>query len=119
MKITSLESKEKLGRSGKGLITSLVLKAKVRPRKYKNARCAIGNVRNKYLSKIIRQFEKLPYEIYEKMRPKHDPTDSDFYLARQIVKCMMRADARKLHVYPVRMEMNAPSSHVCYTDESE
>ena len=53
------------------------------------------------------------------MRPKHDPTDSYFYLARQIVKCMMRADARKLHVYPVRMEMTAPSSHVCYTDESE
>ena len=35
MKITSLESKEKLGRSGKGLITSLGVKAKVRPHKYK------------------------------------------------------------------------------------
>ena len=31
MKITSSESKGKLERSGKGLITSLVFKAKVRP----------------------------------------------------------------------------------------
>ena len=54
MKITSSESKGKLERSGKGLITSLVFKAKVRPQKYKNARYAIGNVGKKYLSKIIR-----------------------------------------------------------------
>ena len=33
MKISSLESKEKLERSGKGLITSLGFKAKVRPHK--------------------------------------------------------------------------------------
>ena len=35
MKTTSSESKEKLGISGKGLITSLGLKAKVRPHKCK------------------------------------------------------------------------------------
>ena len=36
----------------------------------------------KYLSKIIRYFEKLTYKIYERKRPKHDPTDSYFYLVR-------------------------------------
>ena len=41
MKITSLESKEKLERSGKGLITSLGFKVKVRPHKCKKARYAI------------------------------------------------------------------------------
>ena len=49
MKITSSESKEKLGRSGKGLITSLVIKDKLRPHKYKKARYAIGNVSKKDL----------------------------------------------------------------------
>ena len=60
MRITSPESKVKLGISVKGLITSLSLKAKTRPNKYKNSRYAIGNVSKKYLSKIIREFEKLP-----------------------------------------------------------
>ena len=64
MKITSSESKDNLGRSGKGLITSLGIKAKVRPHKYKKARYSIRNVSKKDLSKIIRECEKLPYESY-------------------------------------------------------
>ena len=44
MKITSSESKEKLERSGKGLITSLGFNTKVGSQKYKKARYAIGNV---------------------------------------------------------------------------
>ena len=59
----------------------------------------------KDLSKIIREFEKLPYKIYEMSRPKHEPTDSYFYLARYIAKCMMRYYALNLHVYPVRTEI--------------
>ena len=55
MKITSSESKEKLERSGKGLITFLGIKAKVMPHKYKNARCAIGNVSKKDLMKVMRR----------------------------------------------------------------
>ena len=95
-------------RSGKGLITSLGFNTKVRPHKYKKARYAIGNVSNNDLSKFIREFEKLPYESYERKRSKHDPTDSYFYLARQIAKCMMRDDALKPHGCPVRTEMTPP-----------
>ena len=58
MKITSSESKGKLEISGKGLITSLGFKAKVRPQRYKKARCAIRNDSKKDLSRIIREFEK-------------------------------------------------------------
>ena len=47
MRITSSESKVKLGRSGKGLTTSLSLKAKTRPKKRKKARYAFGNVSKK------------------------------------------------------------------------
>ena len=61
MKITSSESKGKLEISGKGLITYLVFKAKVRSQKYKKARCAIGNVSKKDLSKIIKRV----WEIWE------------------------------------------------------
>ena len=57
------------------MITSLGFKAKVRPHKCKKARYAIGNISKKNLSKIIKEFEKLPYESYEKKRPKHEPTD--------------------------------------------
>ena len=52
MKIISSESKGKLERSGKGLITSLGFKGKVRPQKCKKTRYAIGNVSKKDLSKI-------------------------------------------------------------------
>ena len=44
------------------------------------------NVSKKDLSKVIRDFERLPYQSYEKNRPKNDPTYSYFYLARQLVK---------------------------------
>ena len=47
MQITSSESKERLEIPGKGLITSLGFKTKVRSQKYKKARYAIGNVSEK------------------------------------------------------------------------
>ena len=84
------------------MITSLGLKVKAKPHKYKKAMYIIGNFSKKDLSKIIREFETLPYESYEKKRPRHEPTESYFYLARQLSKCMMRADALNLHSYPVR-----------------
>ena len=60
--------------------------------KYKKARYAIGNVREKDLSKIIKDFEKIDKLPYEKKRPKHEPTNSYFHITRQLAKCMMRYD---------------------------
>ena len=59
IRITYSESKDNLGRLGKGLITSLGLKAKARRKKYQKSRYAISNVSKKDLSKIIREFDKL------------------------------------------------------------
>ena len=77
----------------------------------------------KEISRIIREFDKFPYKCYKRRRIKQEPTDSYFCQAIQLVKCMMRADALNLHVYPVRMEMTGmkqiPVSHVCLTDKSE
>ena len=92
MKITSSESKVQLERSGKGLITSLGFKTKVRSQKYKRSRYAIGNVSKKDLFKIIKDFDKIENLPYEKKRPKHETTDSYFHLARQLAEFMMRSD---------------------------
>ena len=81
MRITSSDPKDNLGRSVKGLITSLGIKSKARPNKCKKVRYAIGNVSMKDLSMIIREFEKLLYKSYESRMPKHEPTDSYVYPA--------------------------------------
>ena len=59
MKITSSESKDNLGISGKGLINSMDLKAKAGPKKCKKTSFSIGNVSKKELSMIIREFNKI------------------------------------------------------------
>ena len=76
MIITSSESKDNLGISGKGLITSLCIKSKSRKKKYKKSRYATGIVSKKDLSNIIREFEKLTYKSYEWRKPTHESTDS-------------------------------------------
>ena len=55
--------------------------------------------------RLLRSLKKFPYERYVKKRPKHEPTDSYVYLARQLEKCIMRADALNSHIYPVITEM--------------
>ena len=92
MKTTSSESKGKLGRSGKGLVTDMAFKTKVRLQKYKKARYAIGNVSEKDLSKIIKEFEKIGKVPYVKRIPKNEPTSSYYHLVRCITECMMRSD---------------------------
>ena len=101
------------------MITSLGFKTKARSHKYKKARYAIGNVSKKDLSKIIKEFEKFEKLIYEKNRPKHEPTDSYFYLARQVVKCMMISDTLNWHNYGGYTEMTYLSLNVYSTDEDE
>ena len=76
-------------RSGKELITSLGFKIKARPQKHKKVRYAIGNVSKKDLFKIIKEFEIIDKLPYKKKRPKHEPTDSYFHPAIQLVKFMM------------------------------
>ena len=87
------------------MINSLVLKANASPKRHKKERYSIGNVSIKYLSKIIREFERLPYTSYEMRRPKHDPTDTYFYLSRHLAECMMRDYALNLHFYPVKTDI--------------
>ena len=79
------------------MVTALAFKTKVRSPKYKKARYTIVNVSKKDLPKIIKKFEKTEKLPYEKKRPKYEPTESYFCLAREIAKCMMRSD--KLNCY--------------------
>ena len=119
MKTTSSESKGKLKRSRKGLVNALAFKTKVRLPKYKKARYAIGNVSEKDLSKIIKEFEKIGRLPYEKSIFKHEPTPSYFRLVRQLAKCMMRYDQINRHGHSSYAEKIAPSSNVNVTDEDE
>ena len=91
------------------MITSLGFKANVRSQKYKKARCAIGNVSKRNLSKTIKEFEKIEKLPYKKKRPKHEPTDSYFHLARQLVKCMIRSDDLNWHDHGGYTEITDPS----------
>ena len=102
MEITSSEPKYYLGISVKGLITYLGIKNIITQNKNKKARYTITNVSLKNIYRIIKEFEKLPYEGYVQKRFKHLPTDIQFYLAIQLAKCMMRLN---LHIGPVRTQM--------------
>ena len=105
--------------SRKGFITYLGFKTKARSHKNKKAGYSIGNVSKKDLSKIIREFDKFEKLPYEKKRPKHEPTDSYFYLSIQLAKCMMISDTLNWHNYGGYTEMNSPSLTVCSTDEDK
>ena len=119
MKTTSSESKGKLERSGKGLVTALDLKTKVRSQKCKKSRYAIGNVSMKDLSNIIKEFEKIGKVPYVKRIPKHEPTSSHYHLVRCIAECMMRSNEHNRHVHGSYAEETAPSSDVNVTDKEE
>ena len=117
METTSSESKGKWGRSGKGLVTALYFKTKVRSQKYKKARYAIGNVSKKDLLKIIKEFKKVVKLPYVKRIPKHEQTSSYYHLVRGIAECMMISDEHNRYVHSSYAEETAPSSNVNITDE--
>ena len=88
-------------------------------KKYKKARYVIGNVSEKDLLKIIKEFEKIGKLPYEKKRLKHEPTHSYFHLVRQLAKCMMRSDKLNRHNHGSYTEKTALSSNVNVTDKDE
>ena len=97
------------------------IKTNVRPKENKNSRYAITNVSIKDISNIIKKFERFTYKGYVRNRPKHKPTDSYFYLARQLAKYMMRSNAFNSLVELVRTEMTGMKQitilNVCDLDE--
>ena len=80
---------------------------------------AIGNISEKDISKTIKDFQKIERLPYEKKRPKHDPTDSKFHLARQLAKCMMISDELNQYNHGGYTEITAPSLNGNVTDEDE
>ena len=85
----------------------------------KKARYAIVNVSKKELSKIIKEFDKFQKLPYEKKRPKPEPTESYFHLAREIAKCMMRSNNLNWHDHGRYTKITAPSLNVNVTNEDE
>ena len=122
METKSSESKVKLGRSGKGLVTALYLKTKVKSKREKKSRYAIGDVSMKDLSNIIKCFEKIVKVPYVKRIPEHEPTSSYFQLVVCTVERMMRCGEENHNVHDVHggyEEDMAQSSKVNDTDKDE
>ena len=82
METTSSESKVKLEISGKGLVTALDIKTKVKSQKYKKARYAIVNVSMKDLSNKTKEFEKFVKVTYVKRIPKYEPKQNSYEIGR-------------------------------------
>ena len=121
MKITSSEPKDYMVISRKEFITSLGIK--IIGSSTEKSRCAITNVILKYAFKIIKKSERFHYKGYVRKRPTQEPSESYFYLARQLANSMMRADNFNSHVESVRMDMigmqHINISQVCSLDESK
>ena len=105
------------------MVTSLGLNTNVRSKKKKKLRYDITHVIIRDLSKIIKVFEILLYKGYVRKNPKHEPTDSYFYLSIQLAKCIMRADAFNFQVEPERTEITGmqqiPIFKICDLYESK
>ena len=119
MKITSSESKGKFENIRKGVDYLSGFQGQSEAAKIKKTWYAIRNISKKDLSKSIRNFEKVEKLPFEKKRPKHEPTDSYFYLATQLVKIMMRANTLNWHDYGGYTEIISPSLNVYSTDKDE
>ena len=117
METTSSGSKEKLGRSGKVLVTALTLRTKESSTKYKMARYDIGNVSMKDLVNKITEFENFVKVPHFKKEPKHEPTLSYFRLVECLRKCMMIYGEHKQHVHNSYEKETASSSNVKDMDE--
>ena len=113
-----LKSK-KIGKIRKGVDYLSGFQDQSRLQKYKKARYTIGNISEKDLSKIIKEFEKIEKLPYEKKRPTHEPTDRYFHPARQLSKCTMRSDNLNWHDHGGYTEMTSPYLNVNVTDEDE
>ena len=87
IKITYSEPKDYLGIPVKGLITSLGIKTIIRPKKIERTRFSITEA---ILKDFLRLFMNLKIWLMRVMwgRLTKIPTDSYFYLSRQISKCM-------------------------------
>ena len=68
---------------------------------------------------MFREFENFEKLSSKKKRPKHESTDSSFYLERNLAKCMMRSNNLNWHDYDGYTEMTTPSSNVTVMDEDE
>ena len=101
------------------MVTALDFKTKVRLQKYKKERYAIGNVSEKDLLNIIKEFEKIVKVPYVKRIPKHEPTSRYFHIVRCIAECIMRSDEHNWHVHGRYTEETALSSIVNATEEDE
>ena len=119
IKTTSSESKGKLGRSGKGLVTALTLKTKSRSKKYKKGKVCHRKCQNEGPFQYYQRVWKVVKVPYVKSIPKHEPTSIYHHLVGCITECMLRCGEDSQHVHDGYTEETALSSNVNDMDEDE
>ena len=73
--VKSLESRDYMRISGKGMTTYLNLRIK-RPNNKQNARTAITSIINQYFRKFLKEFKNSTYMGYKKKQVHNEPTKS-------------------------------------------
>ena len=119
MKITSSESKRKLERSGKGLITSLGFKTKARSQKYKKARYAIGNVSEKDISRLLRSLRKFRNYLMRRRGPNMSLLTATFVQQESLRSVWWDPINLNWYDHGGYTKMTAPYSNVNVTNEDE
>ena len=74
-----------MGRSGKGLTTSLTFSRKGINKKQK-ARNTITDITNQYFSSFLKEFKILPYIGYNRKQVNNEPNEAHFFLIKDISK---------------------------------
>ena len=71
---TSSGSRNYMGRSGKGLTTSLTLRTII-PNNKQKSRTAVNDITNQYLRNLLREFNNSPYLGYRKKQVHNEPIE--------------------------------------------
>ena len=79
--VTSSESKDFMGISGKGLTTSLDISTKSSNNKQK-ARFAITDIANQDFRKLLKKFNNLPYIGYKSKQVHNEPSEAYLFLIK-------------------------------------
>ena len=102
--VTSSVSRVFMGRSGKGLTTSLTPKTKITDKKQKS-RTAITDITHQEFIKLFKKFKNLPHLCYKKKQVHNEPTEADFFLIKHLSKLLKTKNHVLLRTLRVKLEV--------------
>ena len=105
MEVTYSESRDYVGRSGKRVTTSLTLNLK-KPNQEQKARTSNIAITNQDFREFLKKFKNLPYLGYKKKQVINEPTETYFFLIKDIYKTIKRKKHVMIHTKIVESNAN-------------